>query len=75
MRSDTLKKIEKERFIISVKVGPKGQITIPVEARNMFNINEGDTLMFMGDINRGMVLVKDTEFYKIMEDKFQNDKN
>jgi len=70
-----LKKIEKERFIISVKVGPKGQITIPVEARNMFNINEGDTLMFMGDINRGMVLVKDTEFYKIMEDKFQNDKN
>lgn len=41
----------------------------------MFNINEGDTLMFMGDINRGMVLVKDTEFYKIMEDKFQNDKN
>lgn len=70
-----MKKIEKERFIISVKVGPKGQITIPVEARNMFNINEGDTLMFMGDINRGMVLVKDTEFYKIMEDKFQNDKN
>jgi len=70
-----MRKIEKDRFIVSVKVGPKGQITIPAEARNMFSIKEGDILMFMGDINRGMALVKDTEFYKVMEEKLNYDKN
>ena len=58
----------KERFIISVKVGPKGQITIPAEARKMFDINEGDTLMVMGDKQRGIALLKTDLFYKMMED-------
>ena len=57
----------KERFIVSVKVGPKGQITIPVEARKMFDINEGDTLMIMGDKQRGIALLKADLFYKMME--------
>ena len=55
-----------DRFIVSVKVGPKGQITIPVEARKMFNINVGDTLMVLGDINRGLAILKDEAFYKLM---------
>ena len=58
----------KERFIVSVKVGPKGQITIPVEARKIFDINEGDTLMVMGDKQRGIALLKADLFYKMMED-------
>ena len=57
------------RFIVSVKVGPKGQITIPSEARKMFNINEGDILMVMGDINRGIALVKSDVFYTLMDKK------
>ena len=56
-----------ERFIVSVKVGPKGQITIPKEARNMFDIKEGDTLMVLGDKNRGIAIVKADAFYSIME--------
>ena len=63
-----MKDVKEDRFIVSVKVGPKGQITIPVEARKMFNINEGDTLMFMGDINKGIALVKSDLFFKIMGD-------
>ncbi len=56
--------VEKEgRFIVSVRVGPKGQITIPVEARRMFDIKEGDTLMVLGDVNRGIALLKDDVFY------------
>lgn len=62
-----MKNVEQDRFIVSVKVGPKGQITVPVEAREMFNIKEGDTLMVMGDKTKGIVLVKDDVFYKIME--------
>ena len=61
-----MKEAREDRFIVSVKVGPKGQITIPAEARKMFDIKEGDTLMVMGDVKRGIALVKDTEFYKLM---------
>lgn len=42
-----MKKVEDDRFIVSVKVGLKGQITMPKEAREMFDIKEGDTLMVM----------------------------
>lgn len=55
------------RFIVSVKVGPKGQITIPKEAREMFDIKEGDTIMVMGDKKRGLALLKADMFYQMME--------
>ena len=62
-----MKKVKDKRFIVSVKVGPKGQITIPAEARKMFDIKEGDTLMVMGDSQRGLALLKADLFYSIME--------
>ncbi len=52
-----------DKFIVSVKVGPKGQITIPVEAREMFDIKAGDTLMVLGDKDRGIAIVKSESFY------------
>ena len=58
-----------ERFIVSVKVEPKGQITIPKEAREMFQIKEGDTMMVMGDKERGLALLKADLFYSLMEGK------
>ena len=70
-----MKNIENGRFIISVKVGPKGQITIPAQARSLFDINVGDTLMVMGDIERGIALIKDTEFYKLMDGINGSNKN
>ena len=56
-----------DRFIVSAKVGPKGQITIPKEAREMFDINIGDTIMVMGDRKRGLALLKADMFYEMME--------
>ena len=67
MEKREMKKIDQERFIVSVKVGPKGQITVPREAREMFNIREGDTLMVMGDKNRGIALLKADRFYSLMD--------
>lgn len=58
---------DKERFIVSVKVGEKGQIIVPKEARDMFDIKPGDTLMFLGDKNRGIALLKDDEVYEMMK--------
>lgn len=72
-KEDTvLKECSSERFIISVIVGPKGQITVPVEARRMFDIKVGDTLMVMGDKERGIALLKSDDFYKMMGDKNGN---
>ena len=45
-----MKEVQEDKFIVSVKVGPKGQITVPVEARKMFDIKEGDTLMVSRDL-------------------------
>ena len=70
-----MKKVSEDRFIVSVKVGPKGQITVPKEAREMFDIKEGDTLMVMGDKTRGLAIVKDTEFYKLMGDFYGSYQN
>lgn len=70
-----MKQVEKDRFIVSVKVGPKGQITIPVEARKMFDIKEGETLMILGDKTRGLAIVKSDEFYKLMGDFKENGSN
>ena len=59
----------KDRFIVSVKVGPKGQITIPKEARDMFDIKEGATLLIMGDKSKsGLAIMKADAFYAIMGD-------
>lgn len=59
-----------DRFIVSVRVGPKGQITIPVEARKMFDIKEGDTLMVLGDKAKGIAIVKSDLFHNLVEEQF-----
>ena len=44
------------KYLASVKVGPKGQIVIPKEARELFGIQSGDTLLLLADVNRGIAL-------------------
>ena len=44
-------------FFGSVVVGERGQIVIPKEARIVFNINEGDKLLILGDEERGLGIV------------------
>ncbi len=40
----------------TVKVGEKGQIVIPKEAREHFGIRPGDTLLVMGDDRSGLIV-------------------
>ncbi len=42
----------------SVKVGERGQVVIPKEARDIFGIEPGDILLVLGDVERGIALVK-----------------
>lgn len=60
-----------DKFIVSVKVGPKGQITIPKEAREMFDIKEGETLMVLGDKKRGIAILKADAFYNVAENQIK----
>ncbi len=66
-----MKDVQQNRFIISVKVGPKGQITIPKEAREMFDIKEGETLMVLGDKDKGIAILKADSFYSLAEGKMK----
>ena len=42
----------------TAKVGEKGQIVIPREARALFGIQPGDTLLLVGDSDSGIVITK-----------------
>ena len=54
---------EKGKYIFGVvKVGERGQIVIPKEAREIYNIKAGDSLLVLGD-KKGMAVVK-TEIFQ-----------
>ncbi len=44
------------RYAWTVTVGAKGQIVIPSEARKLFGISPGDTLILLGDPEWGMAI-------------------
>ena len=48
----------KDKFVGIAKVGEKGQIVIPKEARDMFRIKSGDSIIVLCDKERGIALVK-----------------
>lgn len=52
------RKGETKHLFGSVKVGERGQIVIPKEAREIFGIKTGDILLVLGDTERGIALVK-----------------
>lgn len=45
-------------FMSTVKVGPKGQVVIPKEIRDMFGIQPGDSLIMMADDQKGIAVHK-----------------
>ena len=49
-----------------VKVGDKGQIVIPRDARKVYGINPGDSLLVLGD-EKGMALLKTEIFQTIID--------
>lgn len=46
------------RVFGTVKVGEKGQIVIPKEARSQFGIQPGDTLLALGDERHGIIITR-----------------
>lgn len=54
-----------------VRIGDKGQIVIPKEAREVFGLKPGDSLLVLGDISKGIALVKTKVFDDAVEDVFK----
>ncbi|PKO13745.1 MAG: AbrB family transcriptional regulator [Chloroflexi bacterium HGW-Chloroflexi-10] len=57
----------KGKYAWTAKVGEKGQIVIPKEAREIFDINPGDTLLLLGDEAQGIAIVKNDVFMHFAE--------
>lgn len=51
-----LGKSNSKRVFGTAKVGDRGQIVIPKEARELFNIRSGDTLLILGEENKGLIV-------------------
>lgn len=45
-----------KRVFGTAKVGDRGQIVIPKEARELFNIQSGDTLLILGEEDAGLIV-------------------
>ena len=51
----------KGKYAWTATVGEKGQIVIPKQAREIFDIKPGDTVLILGDEERGLAIPnKDT---------------
>jgi AbrB family looped-hinge helix DNA binding protein len=55
------------KYAGAVTVGTKGQIVIPKEAREMFGIRPGDTLILLADQERGIAIPPKEMFREISE--------
>lgn len=61
----------KQRVFGTAKVGDRGQIVIPKEAREMFGIKPGDTLLILGEAEAGLIVSR-PEALNDLADKILN---
>ncbi|MDE6729270.1 MAG: AbrB/MazE/SpoVT family DNA-binding domain-containing protein [Oscillospiraceae bacterium] len=61
-------KNKKNKYIGICTVGEKGQIVIPKPARDMFDIQPGDSIVVLCDKKKGIALVK-ADFMQGIADK------
>lgn len=59
-----MRKGPKGLYAWSVKIGEKGQFVIPKEAREVFDIQPGDTILLLGDVKRGLAIPVKEKFAK-----------
>lgn len=60
------------KFVGIAKVGEKGQIVIPKEARDMFNIKSGDSIIVLCDREKGIALLKADSIEGLTDKVFSN---
>ncbi len=61
----------KGKYAWTATVGEKGQIVIPKQARDIFEIKPGDTLLILGDEERGIAIPPKGAFTELFGVAFQ----
>ncbi|MBQ3146393.1 MAG: AbrB/MazE/SpoVT family DNA-binding domain-containing protein [Oscillospiraceae bacterium] len=56
----------------TAKVGDRGQIVIPKEARDFFGIQPGDTLLILGKNETGLIVTKPETLHNLADKIFQS---
>ncbi len=59
------------KYAWTATVGEKGQIVIPKQARDLFGIKPGDTLLLLGDKDRGIAIPPKGAFAELFGLAFQ----
>ena len=59
------------KYAWTATVGEKGQIVIPKQARELFGIKPGDTLLLLGDEKRGIAIPPKGAFAELFGVAFQ----
>ena len=49
--------LPKDKYAWMVKIGEKGQFVIPKEARDMFDLQPGSTILVLGDTKKGLAIL------------------
>lgn len=62
---------ENKRFYGAITVSDRGQIVIPAEARRDFNIQVGDKLLVLGDLEQGLAIIKASALLERSPEFFQ----
>jgi AbrB family looped-hinge helix DNA binding protein len=65
-----MKHKEEGKILGAAKVGEKGQIVIPKDIRNLFNIKPGDSLLLFADIDRGIAIVPQADYMNFIQKVF-----
>ena len=60
------------RVFGTAKVGERGQIVIPKEARELFQIQPGDTLLILGEENKGLIVSRPDILRDLADQFFDN---
>lgn len=63
-------KKEKQILYGTAKIGEKGQIVIPKEAREEFDLKSGDMVIIMGKKGKGIGIAKATAINKLLAKTF-----
>lgn len=70
-----LGKGKQQRVFGTAKVGDRGQIVIPKEAREFYGISPGDTLLLLGDEETGLIVTRPEILNKLANQILNNVKN
>ena len=62
--------VPRGKYAGTVTVGTKGQIVIPKEARELMGIQPGDTLVLLGDAERGLAIPPKGSFDALFQQIF-----